>query len=56
VAAFIVEYIIEPAGEMIKVNRTSVGRGSVTDQLCRGKIVESEARFQNGVKFFSPRF
>jgi hypothetical protein len=39
---------------MVEVNRTSVGCGSVMDQLNRGKIVKSEARFQNGVKLFSP--
>ena len=52
-AAFIVEDLIELAGEMVKVNRTSVGCGSVMDQLNRGKIVKSEARFKNGVKLFA---
>ena len=51
-AAFIVENLIELAGEMVKVNRTSGGCGSVMDQLNRGKILKSEARFKNGVKLF----
>jgi hypothetical protein len=42
-AALIVENAIEPAGEMVKVNRASVGCGSVMNQLNRGKIIKSEA-------------
>jgi hypothetical protein len=52
-AAFIVENTIEPAGEMIEINRASGGFGGVTDQLRHGKIVESEVRFQKGTKLFS---
>ncbi|MGB8639890.1 MAG: hypothetical protein WCD30_17410, partial [Pseudolabrys sp.] len=46
--------LIELAGEMVKVNRTSFGCGSLMDQLSRGKIVKSEARFKNGVKLSAP--
>jgi hypothetical protein len=53
-AAFIVENIIELAGKMVKVDRASVGCGSVMDQLNRGEIVKSKARSQNGVKLFPP--
>src|SRR5262245_8454553 len=53
-AAFVVKNIIEPAGEMINVNRISGGFGGVTNQLRRCRIVESEGRFQNGLKLFPP--
>ena len=39
---------------MIEVNRISVGRGSVVNQLNRGEVVKSEAGFQNGVKLLPP--
>ena len=39
---------------MVKINRPSIGRNTVVDQLIGGKIVESETRFQNGVKLSPP--
>jgi hypothetical protein len=53
-AAFVVECIIELTGEMVEINRASLGHRGVVDQLSSGGIVESETRFQNGVKRFTP--
>jgi hypothetical protein len=49
-AAFVVENFIERTGEMVKINRVSVGCNGVLDQLNGGAIVNSKTRFQNGVK------
>jgi hypothetical protein len=46
-ASFSVERLIDLTGELIEVNSASFGRNSVADQLGRGEIVETEARFKN---------
>jgi hypothetical protein len=49
-AAFIVESIVEQTGEMIKINRVSLGCSSGIDQPDGGWLIESEARLQNVVE------
>ena len=53
-AAFIVESAIDLTGEMVEINRASVGGSSVVDQPSGGAIVKFETRFQNGVKLCQP--
>jgi hypothetical protein len=53
-AAFIVESAIDLTGEMVEINRASVGCSSVVDQPSGGAIVKFETRFQDGVKLSQP--
>ena len=39
---------------MVEINRASIGRNGAVDQLNSGEIVESETRFQDGVKLSPP--